>query len=174
MYETTDTSVNSENFSNYEIVQDTSIAKVFNGYLKKFKEVYKQEKRVIVTFEFEKKLRISNPIRIKNISQKTNYDSIVSIDQTTSTKPKFTWKTNSTWQTEIYFQVVSNNEDNLLSGTYTKESNFQYYDTSNVVLNVTTKTPPNLKIGSSYNFTLMDVGKDNWVNAVAKKSFTAK
>lgn len=49
-----------------------------------------------------------------------------------------------------------------------------YYNTSNVVLNITTQTPPSLIVGNNYNFTLMDVSEDNWVNLVIQKTFKAQ
>ena len=52
---------------------------------------------------------------------------------------------------------------NLISGTYTYEPNFTFYDLSNVVLNITdTSSVPLLKENSTYTFTLMGVSEDNW------------
>ena len=84
------------------------------------------------------------------------------------------WEDNPFGDNAIYFQVVSDESDNLLSGTYTYENQFQYYNTNNVVLNVTTKTPPNLVLSENYNFTVMDVSLDNWVNWVIEKPFIAE
>jgi hypothetical protein len=69
---------------------------------------------------------------------------------------------------------VSNARDELLSGTYTIESRFQYYKTDNVVLNITQGIPPSLIAGANYNFTLMGVSADNWVNTLIEKSFTVE
>ena len=86
--------------------------------------------------------------------------------------PKFSWINNQFGDNAIYFQVVSDAQNNLLSGTYTVENEFQYYNTSNVVLNITTEEPPLLSIGALYNFTLMDVSTDNWVNLfILNKNF---
>jgi hypothetical protein len=72
----------------------------------------------------------------------------------------------------IYFQVVSDDSDDLLSGTYTFETQFKYYDLDNVVLNVTRETPPDLIPDQTYGFTLMGVSENNWVNTFAQISFT--
>ena len=85
--------------------------------------------------------------------------------------PQFSWATNALGDNAIYFQVISDAEDNLISGTYTTESQFQYYNTSNVVLNITQGVPPALVSNATYNFTLMDVSLDNWVNLVVQKPF---
>jgi len=58
-----------------------------------------------------------------------------------------------------------------LSGTYTFEQHFSYYVLDNVVLNITEETPPVLETATPYNFTLMGVSEDNWVNLFIQKSF---
>ena len=60
---------------------------------------------------------------------------------------------------------------NLIDQKATYENQFQYYDTSNVVLNITEENPLELTIDNSYKFTLMDVSEDNWVNAVIQSIF---
>ncbi|MCF6223082.1 MAG: hypothetical protein L3J34_05070 [Flavobacteriaceae bacterium] len=114
---------------------------------------------------------MSNPIRIKHVLKPTVWTEDVSIDHTQTGMPIFNWINNEFGDNAIYFQVVSDSQNSLLSGTYTNENQFQYYNTSNVVLNITTQTPPELIIGTSYNFTLMDVSEDNWVNSVIQKIF---
>jgi hypothetical protein len=86
--------------------------------------------------------------------------------------PRFEWAPGPDELNAIFFQVVTNAENDLLSGTYTYDPFFRYYDTSNVVLNVTTQTPPQLQFGNSYGFTLMAVSLDNWVNTVIEKEFS--
>ena len=85
--------------------------------------------------------------------------------------PNFSWEDGSYSDTKIYFQVVSDDENNLISGTYTFESMFQFYDLENVVLNITKGTPDMLERSADYNFTLMGVSEDNWVNLFSQKSF---
>lgn len=80
--------------------------------------------------------------------------------------PLFSWENDLVGDNAIYFQIVSDINDTVLSATYTFESNFQYYNTSNVVLNVTEGIPPDFMVNEAYNFTLMDVSEDNWVNVL--------
>ena len=69
---------------------------------------------------------------------------------------------------------VRDAENNFLSGTYTFEKWFQYFNLSNVVLDINTSNPPNLIEGNSYNLTLMGVSEDNWVNLLIQKGFTGQ
>lgn len=172
-YETEDAQVNHEDYSNYKQIFITSDP-FFNGHLRKFTQASSNEKWVIITFELDGEIKISNPIRIKHVTKPTVWTDAVTINQSTSGMPIFSWQLNAVGDNAIYFQVISDAQDNLLSGTYTYESSFQYYNTNNVVLNVTTQTPPNLVVGNPYNFTLMDVSLDNWVNLVITKSFIAQ
>lgn len=169
-YETESAEVNKDDFSNYFQIAIQS-EPFFNGHLGKFTQSSSPEKWVIITFELDGEVKISNPIRIKHLTKPTVWTDEVSINQTNSGMPIFSWQDNVVGDNAIYFQVVSDEQNNLLSGTYTYENHFQYYDTSNVVLNVTTETPPGLIIGNNYNFTLMDVSEDNWVNWVIQKTF---
>ncbi|WP_341216895.1 hypothetical protein [uncultured Wocania sp.] len=172
-YETQNAQVNKDDFSNY-LLNELHSEPVFNGYLGRFPQSSTTEKWVIVTFELDGEIKISNPIRVKHLTKSTVWNDEVAIDQSQSRMPNFAWEHNAFGDNAIYFQVISDEQDNLLSGTYTYDNHFQYYDISNVVLNVTTDAPPELIIGSSYNFTLMDVSEDNWVNWVIQKTFDAQ
>ncbi len=170
LYETIDAEVNSNVFANYSKIEIESIP-FFNGYLEKIVRNTPSEKWIIVTYELNNEIKISNPIRTRQISKPTIWSENISINQQEAGMPSFNWIDNEFDDNAIYFQVVSDTQGNLLSGTYTYENQFQYYNTSNVVLNITTQTPPNLISGVSYNFTLMDVSEDNWVNTVIEKTF---
>ncbi len=164
-----------EDYSNYKRIFIKS-EPFFNGHLRKFTQASSsKEKWVIITFELDNEIKISNPIRIKHQTRPTVWTDEVTINQATPSMPVFSWQDNAAGDNAIYFQVISDAQNNLLSGTYTYESMFQYYNTNNVVLNVTTQLPPpSLISGNDYNFTLMDVSLDNWVNLVIIKSFTSQ
>ena len=172
-YETATAQVDENDFSNYKqvVIQNDPF---FNGYLGKFTQASIIEKWIIVTYELDNEIKISNPIRSKQNTKPTVWNDNVSINQDVAGMPNFTWEDNLFGDNAIYFQVVSDAQDNLLSGTYTYDDHFQYYDTSNVVLNITTQTPPLLITANNYNFTLMDVSEDNWVNWVILKTFEAQ
>jgi hypothetical protein len=172
LYETSSANVDNADFSNYNQVFIES-EPIFNGFLRRFPQKSPSEKWMIVTFEMDGEIKISNPIRTKQITKPTLWEDIISINQSQPLMPIFSWQNNFVGDNAIYFQIVSDADDNLLSGTYTNENQFQYYKLDNVVLNVTQGNPPNLQTGLTYNFTLMDVSIDNWVNVVTlNKSFT--
>ncbi|RKR15182.1 hypothetical protein CLV91_1264 [Maribacter vaceletii] len=161
------------NYRNYTKIK-SSLSNVFNGYLMKFDIDFDSEKWVIVTFEEEGKTHLCNPIRLKQFTKPTEYlTDNVTIDASTQ-MPSFTWEDGSLLDTKIYFQVVSSAENNLLSGTYTFNNHFIYYNLDNVVLNVTRDNPPELNNNTNYNFTLMGVSEDNWVNLFSEKPFTTQ
>ena len=147
---------------------------VFNGKLWRFlRAPTTEDSWGRVTFLLNDKIHISAPIRLKLTSKPTEYaPEKVSIDQSSPQEPLFMWEDGQIQENAIWFHVVSDENGNLISGTYTYERLFQFYDLSNVVLNIHDITPaPTLQAGSSYNFTLMGVSEDNWVNLIAETSF---
>ncbi len=169
-FETEDETVVNSNFENYKRIGLESNP-FFNGYLRFFRTTPSVEKWIVITYELDGEVKLSNPIRTKQLVKSTVWNDDVTINQEEALMPKFSWVTNAIGDTAIYFQVLSDTENNLISGTYTNENLFQYYNTSNVVLNITQGTPPALVSNTNYNFTLMDVSLDNWVNLVVQKSF---
>lgn len=172
-YETMNAEVDNSDLRNYNRIF-LNPEPFFNGHLGKFNQSISNEKWIIVTFELDSEIKSSNPIRTKHISKPTVWNDEVTINQSQSGMPNFVWKDNPVGDNAIYFQVLSDVSNNLLSGTYTFENHFQYYNTSNVVLNVTKEVPPALILNENYNFTLMDVSKDNWVNWVIQKQFISE
>jgi len=170
LYETVDAEVDNNKFSNYSRIEIEELP-FFNGYLEKFIRNSEIEKWIVVTYELNGEIKISNPIRTKQFSRPSVWSDDVIINQETSAMPNFIWQHNAFGDNAIYFQVISDAQNNLLSGTYTFENEFQYYNTDNVVLNITIDAPPSLSIGTIYNFTLMDVSEDNWVNTIIQKAF---
>lgn len=172
-YETLDTLVDKNDFENYKTF-NYPLVDLFNGYLKKFEVDGLTEKWVIVTYDEGGKTHLSNPIHLKQNSKPTEYLPTNIMVNTATDMPLFTWDDGIYKDTKIYFQVVSNVQDNLLSGTYTYEKAFRYYDLQNVVLNITKNSPPMLKSNNGYRFTLMGVSEDNWVNQFSIVDFEIK
>lgn len=172
-FETTNATVDKNDYSEY-IEIDLPTQDFFNGYLKTFTRQTTEEKWVIVSFRESGILHLSNPIRLKHQTTNTAFTDQVTVDQTEFGMPLFTWANLSDEENAIYFQVVSDQTDELLSGTYTFEEQFQYYELDNVVLNITLETPPELISETNYGFTLMGVSEDNWVNVLAQRSFVTE
>lgn len=148
----------------------------FNGYLWRFLNVPLQEERwARVVFETGDSLHVSNAIRLKYPVKPTLYDSTQVIVESDGVNPAFRWPGVDDQTDAIYFQVVSDRNGNLISGTYTFEKTFTFYDLSNVVLNIRdVSPPPMLDINTDYTFTLMTVSRDNWVNLIAQRSFSTQ
>lgn len=172
-FETTDLTADETNYANYSKVNLTN-SDVFGGKLQRFSRSGSSETWCIVTYLTDGKLHISNPIKLKNTSNSTLWESNLVIDNSQSLMPIFSWTDFGITDNAIYFQVISDVNDDFISGTYTIDNFFQYYDTSNVVLNINTETPESLSVNKTYNFTLMAVSEDNWVNLVIQNSFVAQ
>jgi len=172
-FETEDTSVINSNFNSYKKVNLES-GPFFNGYLRFFKTEPTTEKWIIVSYELDGGIKLSNPIRTKQITKPSVWNTNVTINQDLTLMPLFSWEANAFGDNAIYFQVLSDSDNNLISGTYTYDNHFKYYDTTNVVLNITEGIPPVLINNIMYNYTLMDVSIDNWVNLVSQKPFIAE
>lgn len=172
-FETKDETVTNSDFENYKRVSLES-SPFFNGYLRFFRTTPSVEKWIIITYELDGEIKISNPIRTRQLVKPTVWNDDVTINQNQTLMPQFSWQADAFGDNAIYFQVLSDAENNLISGTYTNENQFQYYNTSNVVLNITQGIPPTLVINTDYKFTLMDVSLDNWVNLVVQKPFTTE
>ena len=169
-FETETVDVDKNDYENYRQI-DLEEGDFFNGYLKTFTRQTSVEKWVIISFRESGILHLSNPIRLKHQTQNTLFTDEVTIDQSQSGMPLFMWNTLVQPLDAIYFQVVSDSSNELLSGTYTFEPQFRYYQLDNVVLNVTEETPPDLINNTLYGFTVMGVSEDNWVNTLLQADF---
>jgi hypothetical protein len=172
-FETETLSVDKNDFSNYNRIK-LDITDVFGGKLQRFSRTNPEESWCIVTYLTNGKLHKSNPIRIKNKTKPTLWKEEVAIEYPKSLEPKFIWSDFNITDNAIYFQVISDKKNNFISGTYTYDNFFQFYNINNVVLNINTSTPSDLTLDTSYNFTLMAVSEDNWVNLVLQKPFVTQ
>ena len=171
-YETLNDNINPYNYSLYLPLEVTE-EYVFNGYLRRFPIIEnKNDRWGIVTYEVNGQVRICDPVHIKVNTQPTLWNPNSITVTTNGIQPMFNWIENPAHYNKIHFQVVADSSNNLISGTYTYDNSWQFYDLSNVVLNITDTSPlPVLNHATSYNFTLMSVTEDNWVNLFGQKSF---
>lgn len=155
--------IDKNDFDVYEPVT-ASLLDIFNGFLKKFEVTIVEEKLVIVSFEEDNKVHLSNPIKINSRTKPTEYiSSNISIEAGTI-NPWITWENGLYDDTNVNFQVITDANNNLISGTYTFDSFFTYYDLANVVLNSTAGTPQDLQLNNTFGFSLLAVSEDNRVN----------
>lgn len=169
-FQTENVDVDKNDLENYSLVIKP-LEEVFNGYLQRFVVDATEEKWGIVSFDEGGKTHLSNPIRLKQITKPTEYlpQNLLITEPTSS--PVFTWEDGQYDDTKIYFQVISDAQNNFISGTYTFDKTFQFYNLDNVELNITSGIPEDLQVGSDYGITLMAVSEDNWVNMIIIKQF---
>ena len=172
-YETNIFNVDPNNFENY-VLLDIEDEPFLDGTLRQFKRSFNREQWIIVTYELNDRINISTPIRTKNVLQPTLWTDEVMINQDQTGMPSFDWTAESEDNNAIFFEIVTTVNDTVLSATYTNDSEFQYYNLNNVVLNITEGTPEGLEPGEIFNITIMDVSIDNWVNTVYKREFIAE
>jgi len=161
-------------FSQYR-AKELNCAPVFNGYLWKFDNTpFVGERMGIVTYKTPGKIHVCTPIRLKTNRKPTEVNpGLVTVTEN-GTTPTFRWADGQIRENVIYFQVISDSENNFISGTYTVESTFTFYDLQNVVFNITSDPSPSLAPNQNYKFTLMGVSEDNWINLFAEVEFTAE
>lgn len=173
-YFESETLLDSLDFSAYRS-KDVQNSNLFNGFLAYFTpDSFEGERMAIVTFKTEGKLHISNPIRLKTNVKPTEINNDLLNLKVGGVNPSFSWQDGIIDETAIYFQVISDANDNFISGTYTFDKNFRFYELDNVVLNITQTTNPVLLPNEDYQFTLMGVSEDNWVNLLIKQEFQTR
>lgn len=145
---------------------------VFNGYLRKFSDEFEGERMAIVTYQTPGNIHVSDPIRLKTNLKPTEVNATLGTVTENGTAPSFSWQDGQIDENVIYFQVISDSDNNLISGTYTFEKHFRFYDLENVVLNISLDSPtPSIQPDNTYTFTLMGISEDNWVNLFFQKEF---
>lgn len=150
---------------------------LLNGFLRKFAHPGNAIQTIgMVATVSNAKLFLSNPINIKETEQPTDFNvADIAIDLTEPLMPEFGWPESPQGEDAIYFHVVSDASNNLISGTYSYDRNFRFYDLSNVVLNIHDTDPaPQLLPGEDYTFSVLAVSLDNWVNAFWSKGFSTE
>lgn len=161
----------SQDLTNYSLVEDVTVESLFNGFMGKLEENINHG-AVIVSFDVSDTVVYCKPIELLNQNQATVRNESITIDQTELLEPNFQWTNSTIDPNSIYFQLIVNTDSNLaVSGTYTYENQFQFYNLSNVVFNVTEEPNPMLKGNSNYQITLMQVSDNNWVHTISTKSF---
>lgn len=170
-YETNSVNIDSSDYNKY-FPKDYEVTNLFNGVMKRFRHPSLSDERWgIVTYETEGKVHVSDPIRIKAaVTPTEDISPIVTIIES-GVNPEFDWSFENEPNNVIYFSVVSDKEDNMISGTYTNNKFWTFYSLSNVVLNVTPNPNPALSPDSEYNYNMMGISDDNWVHTFVSRTF---
>ncbi len=156
------------------IEKDLADEPLLNGFLHRFKlPLPTEDKWARVSYIANDTLWYCKAVRLKYVEKPSEYaPQLFSVDTTEPLSPIFEWQDGEVKENVIYFQVISDQAGNAISGTYTYDLNFQFYKLNNVVLNVTHPDwSPQLSPNETYNFILMGVSDDNWVNLIIDGSF---
>lgn len=172
LYETNESEIEGKDFSRYNFI-NLETKPLFNGALRFF-ETTSNAAWFTVVYQVEDVVKVATPIRNKKSNQPSQWVNEVNINQQETGMPLFSWDILSEENNAIFFEVLTTESSDLISGTYTYNNQFQYYKLDNVVLNITPNTPSNLISGNNYIFTVMDVSIDNWVNQVIMTPFTVE
>lgn len=172
-YETASLDVDETDYANYKQAVFLT-QRVFDGLFEQILHPNTQEKWIIITYTFNNVTRISKPIKIQNQQQPSVWTTDgITIDQSVSGSPLFTWDDNTGSTEEIYLQIVSQ-EGAVLSATHTRENQFQFNDTSNVFLNLTSDNAEDIVLGENYNINLLEIDQNNWINRISVVGFEAE
>jgi hypothetical protein len=172
-YETENTSVDPTDFSNYKR-RNLIDTPQFGGKFRRFSHTSSDAVWGVVTYITAGKLHISEPIKTKNNSRQTEWTTEVDIAYPETLKPEFIWTDGTFAENETYFQVFTQSDDTFLSGTFTLEKKFQYYNEANITRKIPADTPPELILDADYKFFLFGLSADNWINLVIQKTFIAQ
>lgn len=154
---------NKDDYCNYQ--KSSEVPEVlFNGRMGRFSVSTEYTARwVIVAYKTGTTYNVSDPILIRSDTHATKDISDKLVQSGDSLQPAFNWHADYVKGNVIYFSLISNDANDFVSGVYTTEKEWQFYDLSNVVLNVTPTTNPVLSSQENYTYTHMGVGADNWV-----------
>lgn len=150
----------------------TTETNLLSGFMGSF-EISKTIGTIILTLTVGDELHYCEPIHLNSTTQSTAINSSISVSQPISTTPTFKWEESLIDPSSIYFQLITiKGEPKAISATYTYETNFTFYDLSNVVFNVTDSLNPTLQSGLEHEIILMSVSDDNWVTEIGRLEFT--
>lgn len=175
-YESASADIDPQDLSQF-VEKEAEEAALFNGFLHRFKlPTPASDRWARVSFIANDTLWYCKAVKLKFHEQASVFNADwCSVDLNEPTEPHFTWEEGTSQNNIIFFQVVSEQNGQAISGTYTHDLTFQFYDLSNVVLNVTHPGPmPTLLPNENYQFTVMGVSEDNWVNLMVQKDFSTE
>lgn len=160
----------SQSIENYKLIESSDQPQ-FSGFLGLIEDE-RQTGAFIVSVNVGDEIIYSKPIEILTLDTKTVIDDAITIDFAQNLEPTFTWPTSSVDDQSIYFHlIVDLEQEEAISGTYSYETNFTFYDLQNVVFNVTEKVDPVLEPNKEYLIQIMDVSDNNWVTKISRTTF---
>lgn len=172
-YETNDGDVDPNDLAQF-VEKEVAFEPLFNGFMARFPLPEPTSDRWgCVSFVSQDTLWYCKPVHYKMQSKPTIFTSDrMQIQLESDFIPTITWEDQDR-ENIIYFQILVDERGDAISATYTEDKKFKFYDTSNVVFNVTRPGPVlPLQPNKEYSVVLMGISSDNWVNLIMQKSFT--
>ncbi|NND05544.1 MAG: hypothetical protein HKN87_04110 [Saprospiraceae bacterium] len=171
-YETRDGEANPDDLAKF-VEMEANFEPLFNGFMARFPLPEPGSDRwACVSYVSQDTLWYCKPVRYKMQSKPTIFSTDrMEITLENDITPLITWEDQDP-ENIIYFQILVDERGDAISATYTEEKAFKFYDTSNVVFNVTRPGPVlPLLPNKDYSVILMGISGDNWVNLIAQGSF---
>ena len=175
-FHSTDRTAPSDNLSHYVFRRPLGARSVADGFFEVLPMVQPAAgafERVMVVRVIGGTAYLSNTIFLKGTDVRTaSFSGQLDMTAAAGGNPSFAWP-GEPGDNVIYFQLLTDGNDRVVSGTYTTEPRFTFYETINVVLNVSPGTPPTSlpASGGPYRMTVMGVGENNWVNFMRDVGF---
>ncbi|PQJ79517.1 hypothetical protein [Polaribacter porphyrae] len=171
-YETENISVDETDFTNYRrkmLTDEATLAAQF----RRFSRTDDEESWYIVTYEIDEVVYKTEPIQLRNSSQPTVWQTTIETQFPETLKPNFTWSNFGTTN-NLYFHLLTDSSSTFVSGIYTQNTSFNFYDTSNTISQINTTTPDDLILEDQYRCTVLGISAYNWVNLVIEDSFVVE
>jgi len=172
-YETEGEVSDTGNLSLY-LEKDVTWEPLFNGFMARFPLARPDTDRwARVSFVSNDTLWYCKPVRLRINEDPTVFSpGLVEVNISDDFQPDFSWPNANDPNTIIYFQIVVDERGDAVSATYTTDTNFTFYETNNVVFNVTRPGPVlPLVPDQDYSFVLMGISAINWVETIASATF---
>ena len=171
-FESTSTAIDTADFKQYQKKSLQGLP-VFKGKLQRFlSPSYDEERFGVITYRVGTVLHISEPIQLRpKASPTADIDEDIAVN-VSGTYPNFDWSEINVPANTIYFSVITDSDNNFVSGVYTTDDYWQFYDEYNIVLDVNENTIPVLNPNTSYKFVHMGVDDENWVHSYGERVFT--
>lgn len=172
-YESDYPNINSQDLFSYKLME-IQPSLINDAKVKTYRHTFLRDEWIIMTYKIDNKIKLSSPVRINNLFHPTNFIEAVNIDQDLNGSASFNWDVQSYDANAFFFEIMKDDNSQVLSLTFTNDSNFQYFNLANVTLNLSENTPPSLEQGRNYDITILDIGLDNWINSVYNRTFNAE
>ncbi|MCV6628644.1 MAG: hypothetical protein OIF50_02170 [Flavobacteriaceae bacterium] len=159
-------------YAAYRLVKDSTIAALYTGFYQEFQIDSLAPHWAIVTFEHQKILHTSPPIRLQHIENQTRTSNTVSIDHSIAASPRFRWDSISPNNKFLY--LISDENPHIQSSGISSDRSYTYGNQNNVVLDLNESPAPTLVKNKLYTFKVFELTPNNWTTRLLTANFEAQ